>query len=61
MNTVLYVFTAQFQWSKIDAMANKGCLKIITTEQNIAVNYPINLPKMSLMRKSELRKVLPKN
>ena len=38
------LFTAQFQWSKIDAIESKG-LKTIPTEQNVSVNYSINLPK----------------
>ena len=41
-------------------MENNGCLKNVTTEQNIAVNYSINLPKngvkMSLLRKFRIMK-----
>ena len=55
------LFTAQFSLSKIDAMENKGCLKNVTTEQNIAVNYySINLPKNLVIEKMRIENSIPK-
>ena len=37
-------------------MENNGCLKNVTTEQNIAVNYFINLPKNVIIEKIRIMK-----
>ena len=41
-------------------MENKGCLKNATTEQNVAVNYSINLPKNVSIEKIRIKKSITK-
>ena len=41
-------------------MENKGCLKNATTEQNIVVNYSINLPKNVSIEKIRIKKSITK-
>ena len=55
------LFTAQYWWPKIVAMVNKGCLKNVTTEKNIAVNHSINLPKSVMIEKIRITKSITKN